>query len=241
MFDDILVVLPARGGSKRIPHKNIKTICGQPMIYWPLMELLKLFKSSNVLVSTDSEEIKNLVEEKGLKVPFVRPEKLSDDYTGTAEVVLHALNWFESHVKPVKAVLTVYPTAVFLNSFDIEESIKLLLDDECCDGVMSTTTFPYPFQRAVFLNGAGYTSMFEPENFHKRSQDFPEAYHDAAQFYLNKAESLRCGKILINSNIRMYRLPRNMVVDIDTKEDLDIVTEKLNRIRGSNYNKNWSF
>ena len=90
MFENTLVVIPARGGSKRIPNKNIKSICGQPMIYWPLMELRKIFKAENVLVSTDSNLIKVTVEQKGLKVPFIRPKSLSDDFTGTVPVANHA-------------------------------------------------------------------------------------------------------------------------------------------------------
>ena len=100
-IDSTLVVIPARGGSKRIPNKNIKKISGQPMIYWPLMELKKIFSSQNILISTDSELIKERVEAKGLAVPFLRPEALSDDHTGNAAVVEHALDWYEANVKKV--------------------------------------------------------------------------------------------------------------------------------------------
>ena len=91
----LLIIIPARGGSKRIPRKNIKEICGQPMIYWPLMELSKKFSPNQILVSTDSSEITSIIEKKGIKIPFIRPDSLSDDFTGTMPVATHALSWFE--------------------------------------------------------------------------------------------------------------------------------------------------
>ena len=182
IFKNTLVVLPARGGSKRIKKKNIKLIHGQPMIYWPLTEVKKLFNSENILVSTDCDEIKLTVERKGLNVPFKRPKNISDDFTGTAEVVTHALNWYESNIKKMDFVLTVYPTAVMISENDINKAMELLLSDSKCDMVMSATNFPFPIQRAVFEDRNGYAKMIEPKNFHKRSQDLLEARHDAGQF-----------------------------------------------------------
>ena len=150
MFENTLVVIPARGGSKRIPNKNIKSICGQPMIYWPLMELRKIFKAENVLVSTDSNLIKVTVEQKGQKVPFIRPKSLSDDFTGTVPVANHALSWYEQNVKEVDYVLTVYPTALLLREEDIYSAMATLRDDKSCDSVMSASNFPFQYS-APFL------------------------------------------------------------------------------------------
>ena len=239
--DSTLVIIPARGGSKRIPNKNIKEIFGQPMIYWPLMEIKKIFKSENVLISTDSELIKEFAERKGLSVPFMRPKKLSDDYTGTAAVVEHALDWYEKNIKKVDFVLTVYPTAVLLNENDILSAIKAINKDFDCDTVMSATNFSFPIQRAVYENQDGYAKMFYPENYLTRSQDLVEAKHDAGQFYLKRAESVRRGLVLTNSKVRLQMLHRNNVVDIDTLEDFEIAEEKLRIYKKNPIDKNWMF
>lgn len=240
-IDSTLVVIPARGGSKRIPNKNIREIFGQPMIYWPLMEIQKIFNRDNVVVSTDSEMIKGFIERKGLSVPFMRPENLSDDFTGTAAVVEHALNWYEANVKKVDFVLTVYPTAVLLTEEDIYAAMNVLSEDADCDTVMSATNFAFPIQRAVYQNNEGYAEMFEPKYYSARSQDLIEAKHDAGQFYLSRAESIRNGAVLTNSKIRLHLLHRNNVVDIDTIEDFEIAEEKL-RINKKNFtDNNWTF
>ena len=240
-IDSTLVVIPARGGSKRIPNKNIKEIFGQPMIYWPLMEIQKIFNRDNVLVSTDSEMIKGFVERKGINVPFMRPENLSDDFTGTAAVVEHALKWYEANVKKVDFILTVYPTAVLLREEDICAAITLLSEDEDCDSVMSATNFAFPIQRAVFENDEDYAELFEPRYYSARSQDLIEAKHDAGQFYLSKAASVRNGAVLTNSKVKLQLLHRNNVVDIDTIEDFEIAEEKLRINKKIPANKNWTF
>jgi pseudaminic acid cytidylyltransferase len=240
-IDSTLVVIPARGGSKRIPNKNIKEIFGQPMIYWPLMEIQKIFNRDNVLVSTDSKMIKGFVEIKGVNVPFMRPENLSDDFTGTAAVVEHALKWYEANVKKVDFILTVYPTAVLLREEDIHAAITLLSEDEECDSVMSGTNFAFPIQRAVFENDKGYAELFEPRYYSARSQDLIEAKHDAGQFYLSKAASVRNGAVLTNSKVKLQLLHRNNVVDIDTLEDFEIAEEKLRINKKMLANKNWTF
>jgi pseudaminic acid cytidylyltransferase len=240
-IDSTLVVIPARGGSKRIPNKNIKEIFGQPMIYWPLMEIQKIFNRDNVLVSTDSKMIKGFVEIKGVNVPFMRPENLSDDFTGTAAVVEHALKWYEANVKKVDFILTVYPTAVLLREEDIYAAITLLSEDEECDSVMSATNFAFPIQRAVFENDKGYAELFEPRYYSTRSQDLIEAKHDAGQFYLSRTASVRNGAILTNSKVKLQLLHRNNVVDIDTLEDFEIAEEKLRINKKMLANKNWTF
>lgn len=240
-LDRTLVVIPARGGSKRIPNKNVKEIFGQPMIYWPLMELRKIFNANNVLVSTDSVMIKNVVETKGVNVPFIRPENLSDDFTGTAAVVEHALNWHEANVRAVDFVLTVYPTAVLLREEDIRASMELLREDESCDSIMSATAFPFPIQRAVFENESGYAQMFEPSCYYSRSQDLIEAKHDAGQFYLSRAEAVRKGAILTNSNVKLQLLHRNDVVDIDTIEDFEVAENRLWINKKECFDKDWTF
>ena len=205
------------------------------------MEIKKMFKRDNVLVSTDSEVIKGFIEKKGLSVPFMRPDNLSDDFTGTAAVTEHALNWYETNVKKVDFVLTVYPTAVLLSEQDILAAITLLSEDLDCDLVMSATNFAFPIQRAVYETDEGYTKMFEPKHYLTRSQDLIEAKHDAGQFYLNRAASVRNGAVLTNSKVKLQLLHRNNVVDIDTIEDFEIAEEKLRIKKKKPIDINWTF
>jgi N-acylneuraminate cytidylyltransferase len=211
------------------------------MIYWPLSVLSKLFPAENVLVSTDSDQIKATVEKKGLIVPFKRPEELSDDFTGTAEVVKHAVEWFETNVRKVDYVLTVYPTAVLLSKSDLLMAMETLYHDPQSDSIMSATSFPFPIQRAVFENKKGYAEMFEPNNYSARSQDLVEAKHDAGQFYLNRVQMVRSGKLLTNSNVKLLMLSRNKVIDIDTIEDFEIAEEKLRTYNSVYENNCWTF
>ena len=236
-----LCIIPARGGSKRIPGKNIKPIFGQPMIFWPLMVLSNLVKARNLLVSTDSDAIIEIVESKGLKVPFKRPKELSDDLTGTAEVTSHALSWFEKNIKPVEYVLTIYPTAVLLSESDLIAAMDSLSFDAAADSIISATTFPFPIQRAFFKNYRGYAEMFEPANYYHRSQDLGESMHDAGQFYLSKADAVRKGKILVNSNVKIQTIRRNKVVDIDTLEDFEVAEEKLKIHMKNSTIPDWKF
>jgi len=237
--NNLLIIVPARGGSKRIPQKNIKNICGQPMIYWPLMELSKEFLSSQILVSTDNSEVISSVEKKGIKVPFVRPQSLSDDFTGTMAVATHALAWFEKNVSAVDYVLVVYPTAVLLNINDISTAFSFLKNDENCDCVMSATNFVFPIQRAMFQNSEGYAQMFKPENLMSRSQDLVEAMHDAGQFYLYRSRAVRAGKDLNKSNVKLQLLDRNKVVDIDTLEDFDVAETRMKMLGLDQTNFDW--
>ena len=236
-----LVVIPARGGSKRIPQKNIKKINGQPMIYWPLMTLSKLFKPTNVLISTDSKQIKNIVEAKGLYVPFLRPKELSGDFISTIEVIMHALDWYENNIKSVDFVLIVYPTAIFLKEQDIIMSMRKLNKDHFCDTVMSAAKYSVPPQWALFNNPDGYAEMFEPDNFLIRSQDLVESFYDAGQFYLSRASVIRKGALITNSKVKLHFLRQNEVVDIDTFEDFEFAEERLMQQMKLSNNPNWSF
>ena len=241
IIDNTLVVVPARGGSKRIPSKNIKMICGQPMIYWPLKELSKSFESDRIMVSTDDDDIVRMVQAKGLKVPFRRPAELSDDHTGTMDVVTHALNWYEDHVAPVDYVLIVYPTAVLLQTTDIEAAYVKLVGDENCDAVFSATSFPFPIQRAVFEGEDQYVEMFQPQNFDTRSQDLTEALHDAGQFYFCRSDTVRQSLNFGNSRWKVQKLHRDKVADIDTLEDFEIAESKMKMLGFEDADMAWSF
>lgn len=226
VFKDIVVIIPARGGSKRIPKKNIKMISGWPMISWPLRELTKGFTSSQILISTDDQDIKALVSKYNLSIPFTRPKSLSDDYTGTMAVAQHAFEWFETQGNTAKYVLIVYPTAVTLDLSDIQKALEILEQDTQCDYVFSATSFPFPIQRAIYEDNE-QVKMFNPELYSTRSQDLTPAYHDAGQFYLCRADVVRQSKNLTNACARIVKLKRNNVIDIDTPEDFDVAEALL--------------
>ena len=240
-LEDILIVIPARGGSKRIPYKNIKNICGQPMIYWPLMEISKIFRSERVIVSTDDKKIQQSVSRVGINTSFKRPKNLSDDFTGTIPVASHALQWFQSNICEVKYVVMIYPTAVTLAVEDILDAIDSLNADPSCDSIMTATHFPFPIQRAVFQGSDGYAKMFEPNHYYSRSQDLVDSFHDAGQFYVFRAESLTPDSTLVNSNTRMHILHRRLVIDIDTIEDFEIAEQKMKLLGLTKFSQGWSF
>ena len=239
--EKILVIIPARGGSKRIKHKNIVNLNGQPMIYWPLQEISSLFSSKQVLVSTDDKEIANVVTKKGLKVPFKRPKNLSDDFCSSLDVCLHALNWYERHINRVEYVLIIYPTAVLIKKEHLENAFKILIDDQDCDFIFSGTRFAFPIQRAVFKNKRNYIEMFNPDAYHQRSQDLREAFHDAGQFYWYKRKSLLNLKNPTNANAKLYELSPENVVDIDTIEDLNLATKYLRMDEYYSVRDDWYF
>ena len=214
-----LAVIPARGGSKRIPRKNIKKFCGRPMIAWPIEAARESECFDRIIVSTDDAEIAEISCHWGAEAPFVRPEALSDDHTGTIPVVAHAIGWYLKHTaeKP-EEVCCVYATAPFVRPEDLRQGHEALLH-RGCDYAFSVTSFPFPIQRAVRINKDGRVEMFHPEHFNTRSQDLEGAYHDAGQFYWGRAEAWLEGRPIFNSDAIPVLLPRHRVQDIDTIED----------------------
>ncbi len=213
-----LAVIPARGGSKRIPRKNIKDFFGKPIIAWSIEAAKETGLFEHIIVSTDDPEIAEVAKKYGAKVPFMRPEKLSDDYVGTGAVIKHAAEWMIDNVGKVDAVCTIYATAPLIRSTDIITGYKILRDSDC-QIVFSVTSFPFPIQRAIRITPEGRVSMFQPEHFKSRSQDLEPAYHDAGQFYWAKTQAA-LDELSAFSDIAVpVILPRHQVQDIDTEED----------------------
>jgi N-acylneuraminate cytidylyltransferase len=214
-----LAVIPARGGSKRIPRKNIKEFCGRPMIAWAIEAVRQTACFDLIIVSTDDEEIAEISREWGAQAPFIRPAELSDDHTGTVPVVAHAIDWCLKHsVEKPEEVCCVYATAPFVRPRDLRHGLEVLLRHGC-DYAFSVTSFPFPIQRAIRIKKDGRVEMFQPEHFNTRSQDLEEAYHDAGQFYWGRAQAWRDGRPIFNSDAVPVFLPRYRVQDIDTIED----------------------
>ena len=220
-----LAVIPARGGSKRIPRKNIKEFCGKPMIAWPIevAKQSKLF--DRIIVSTDDDEIAKVAKSHGAEVPFMRPAELSDDYAGTTEVIAHAIScMYEQQWQP-DAVCCIYATSVFLTIDDLEKGLKAFNSGDW-QYAFSVTNFEYPIFRSLKKHQDGGVEMFFPEHFESRSQDLPETLHDAAQFYWGKPTAWLNHDKLFDRNSIPVMIPRWRVEDIDTEDDW-IQAEKI--------------
>lgn len=213
-----LAVIPARGGSKRIPRKNIKLFADRPMIAWSIQAALESRCFDEVIVSTDDIEIADVARDYGASVPFMRPAELADDHTGTIPVVRHAIEWFHQKGITPEQACCIYATAPFVRPEDIRKGLKLLASG-ACEYAFSVTTYAFPVQRALRLTDAGRVEMFQPEHFNTRSQDLEETYHDAGQFYWGQSEAWLEGRPIFSPAAVPVILPRHRVQDIDTPED----------------------
>jgi len=213
-----LAVIPARGGSKRIPRKNIRPFCGKPMIAWSIEAALQSGSFDQVTVSTDDAEIADVARMHGASVPFMRPAELSDDHTGTIPVIGHAIEWFQAQGDAPEQVCCIYATAPFVRAKDIQQGL-LVLEQTGSDYAFSVTSYAFPIQRAIRITPQGRVEMFHPEHFNTRSQDLEEAFHDAGQFYWGNASAWLAGKPIFSPDAAPVILPRHRVQDIDTPED----------------------
>lgn len=217
-----LAVIPARGGSKRIPRKNIKMFHGQPMIAWSVQAAIESGCFDEVWVSTDDEEIAAVAQAYGAKVPFLRPAHLSDDFATTADVMSHAVEEFDklNHTLP-DYICCLYATAPFVTKADLVQGFEKIKNNSVLNYVFSATTYPFPIQRAIKLNEQKTVEMFSPQYFNTRSQDLEEAWHDAGQFYWGTAKAWLNKAMIFASQSSVVELPRFRVQDIDTQEDWD--------------------
>ena len=213
-----LCVIPARGGSKRIKHKNIKTFNGKPIIAYSIEAALKSKCFSKVIVSTDDNEIAEVAEKFGAQVPFVRPSSLSNDFAGTIPVIKHAINWMEDNNNKFDNVCCLYATAPFIRSDIISKAYEQLLKSKK-DYCFSVTSYAFPIQRAIKIAHDNKINMFYPEYSNKRSQDLDEAFHDAGQFYWGKLRAFKDELPVFSEASSPFILPRHLVQDIDTMED----------------------
>ncbi len=213
-----VAIIPARGGSKRIPRKNIKEFCGKPMIAWSIEAALESGCFDRVIVSTDDEEIAAVARQWGAETPFMRPAQLSDDYTGTIPVIRHAVEWLADNGCAVSQACCIYATAPFVSPEDLKRG-QQLLESEACSYAFSVTSYAFPIQRAIRITGGGRVAMFNPEHFQTRSQDLEEAWHDAGQFYWGTAQAWTQERLIFSEDAAPVTLPRHRVQDIDTPED----------------------
>jgi len=215
-----LCVIPARGGSKRIPRKNIKEFFGKPMIAWSIEAAKKSECFDRIIVSTDDEEIATVSQKYGADVPFLRPKCLADDYAGTTPVIAHAIKWQNEHGEETSEACCLYATAPFVHVGDLQKGLALLVETKS-DYAFSVTSYSFPIQRAVRITKDNRVEMFQPEYFNSRSQDLEQAWHDAGQFYWGRSESWLSEKKIFSEFSIPIQIPRYRVQDIDNQEDWD--------------------
>jgi N-acylneuraminate cytidylyltransferase len=213
-----IAIIPARGGSKRIPGKNIKDFCGKPIIAWSIEAAKASGLFEHVLVSTDDAEIAKVAQALGAEVPFIRPAEIANDYAGTTEVIAHATQWALGQGWSVSAVCCIYATAPFIQIGDLKHGLQLLQSGSW-SYTFTVTEFASPIFRSFQQLPDGGIEMFFPDKFPTRSQDLPEALHDAGQFYWGLPSAWIEGRRIYDKHSVPIIIPRWRVQDIDTPDD----------------------
>jgi len=213
-----MCVIPARGGSKRISHKNIKLFLGKPIIAYSIEAALQSGCFDKVIVSTDDEEITKVAKQFGAEVPFIRPAELANDFTGTIPVIKHAIEWFEVQGVQLDYVCCLYATAPFVTLQRLQVVYEQLITSQA-EFCFTVTTYPSPIQRAIKITESNRIEMFNPQMFTMRSQDLQEAYHDAGQFYWGTAKAFKQQQRFYSEHASPYILPSYLVQDLDNLDD----------------------
>ncbi|WP_421270033.1 pseudaminic acid cytidylyltransferase [Aeromonas veronii] len=213
-----IAIIPARGGSKRIPRKNILPFCGQPMLAYAIQAAQKSGCFSKVVVSTDDEEIAKVARQLGAEVPFLRPANLADDHTGTTPVVIDTIQRLDQLGIQAEHYCCIYATVPLIQADDLKAAYQQLIASKA-PFVYTVAEFGFPIQRAVRMDEQGRVTPFWPEQMAKRSQDLEPAYQDAGQFYWGTQAAWLGGISPVGGEGIGHILPRHRVVDIDTPED----------------------
>ncbi len=214
----IIAVIPARGGSKRIPRKNIRPFAGKPMIAHSIACALRSNLFDRVIVSTDDAEIADVARTFGAEVPFVRPAELSNDCAHTGEVIAHAVKHLLDEGAALAAICCIYATAPFIRCEDLERGLAILKAGTT-QYVFAATTFPASIFRAFRETPEGGLEMFHPEHYETHSQNLPDALHDAGQFYWGRPEGWLNQANVFGAHSQVVKIPRWRVQDIDNEED----------------------
>lgn len=214
-----VAIIPARGGSKRIPRKNVRLFHGQPLLNYPIATARACGLFQRILVSTDDEAVAEVARAAGAEVPFIRPPELADDHTGTADVVRHALAWLHGEGISYDLACCLYATTPLLLADDLRRGHDLLRAHPDKQFAFSVTSFAFPIQRAIRLRPDGGVEPIQPAAMPKRSQDLEPAYHDAGQFYWARTGAFEARLSVFSPVSLPVILPRHRVQDIDTPED----------------------
>ena len=217
-----IAIITARGGSKRIPKKNIKDFCGKPIIAYSIEAAISSKLFDEVMVSTDSEEIAKIAKKYGASVPFMRSAETSNDYATTNDVLIEVFNEYEKRGQEFDIAVCIYPTAPFVTADKLKRAIDMVEKDGA-DAVTPVVQFSFPPQRAFIIRDNALEYRY-PENASARSQDLEPIYHDCGQFYVMKPKNVMDG-IIIKKTTPIV-MPESEVQDIDTVEDWKIAEMK---------------
>ena len=214
-----ICIIPARGGSKRIPRKNIREFNGKPIIGWSIDAAKRARCIDIVVVSTDDSEIASVAKSFGAEVPFIRPNNLADDFTGTIPVIQHAIEWHLSKNYNISTVCCLYATAPFVDHQLLEEGYQKLQSNHANNYTFAACSYSSPIQRAFRINKiTGHAKMLDSMNYNCRTQDFEATYHDAGQFYWGHVDTWKSSKNLIDGSHSLV-LPQWRAQDIDNEDD----------------------
>lgn len=226
-----ICIIPARGGSKRIPRKNIKLFSGKPIIAYSIEAAINSGCFSQVIVSTDDDEIADVAKAAGATVPFKRPKALSDDFCGTLEVINHAINWLQNNDQPINYVCTLYGTAPFVKAKNLSLALQKLKQANNKDYCFGVCEYPVPIQQAFSIENDNNITMFQPSEFGKRTQDLTPAFFDAGQFYWGKASAFLAEYTMFSSHSTPFILPKHEVHDIDNMDDWVLAEAMFNALK----------
>ena len=226
-----IAIIPARGGSKRIPQKNIKNFCGRPMISYPIEALKKSNLFDKIHVSTDDKKIKNVVTSLGLKIDFLRPKDLSNDFTPIMPVIKFVVEQYLQMNQTFEEIWIILPCSPFLSSSDLIEASIIFNQNKSSNPLMAIAEYPVPIEWAFDINENGLLSPIKKGNFAIRSQDLKKKYHDAGMFYAySKDIILNVDYNGSDQNFLPYLISKDKSIDIDDPEDWEYA-EKLFKIR----------
>ncbi|MEL7188800.1 MAG: pseudaminic acid cytidylyltransferase [Pseudomonadota bacterium] len=225
-----IAIIPARGGSKRIPRKNIREFCGRPMIGWPIAAAKECGLFDRIIVSTDDGEIAEIARDEGAETPFIRPAELSDDHASTTDVIVHACEWAAQEGLGLEAICCLYATAAFIEPDDLVSSRRLLSDS--CDFAFPAVRYGHPPQRGFVDSGDGSPQFTQPEHRSTRTQDLQPVFHDAGQFYWGTRDAWVEKRPFFGPQTRFIELPEWRAVDIDRPEDWEMAERLFAAGRG---------
>lgn len=224
-----VAIITARGGSKRIPRKNIKEFCGKPILAYSIQAALEAGVFDTVMVSTDDMEIAEIAKKYGAEVPFYRSEKTANDYATTADVILEVIEEYEKLGQFFDMVCCIYPTAPFLTADKLKDAVQRLENSDA-DTLIPVVAFSYPVQRALVIREEKLVFEY-PEFLDSRSQDLEPHYHDVGQFYVLKTEAFKKSRKIMVGNILPFEISEMEVQDIDNQTDWEIAEMKYRILR----------
>lgn len=230
MEKESIAIITARGGSKRIPKKNIKDFCGKPIIAYSIEAALDSGVFDEVMVSTDSEEIAEIAKQYGAKVPFMRSEKTADDFATTADVLLEVLDQYGARGENFSIMSCIYPTAPFVTAERLRQAYEIIQNDETIPSLMPVVPFSYPPQRGYIMDN-GRLQIKQPEYLNTRSQDLETIYHDAGQFYFYRVKEYLQYKGQYTTGVYPLVLSDMEVQDIDNETDWKMAELKYHLAR----------